>query len=58
MITKEEREEERIRELQERFNADKMDILAFSVAAWQLFIPVIVALLIVGFIVIFILNLF
>lgn len=61
MITKkerEEREEEKIREIQERFNADNKDIVAFSVAAWQLFIPLIAALLIVGIIVIFILNLF
>lgn len=53
-----EREKQRERELQDRFNADSKDIIAFSLAAWQLFIPVIVALLIVGLLVIFILNLF
>lgn len=53
-----EREKQREKELQDRFNADSKDIIAFSLAAWQLFIPVIVALLIVGLIVIFILNLF
>ncbi|KYK35762.1 MAG: hypothetical protein HXS48_07145 [Theionarchaea archaeon] len=53
-----EREKQRERELQNRFNADSKDIIAFSLAAWQLFIPVIVALLIVGLLVMFILNLF
>jgi len=59
MVLKEikERERERETELVERFNADKRDILAFSIAAWQLFIPVIIALLVVGFLMIFLLDL-
>ena len=57
MEERKKREEERDRELQERFNADTKDIIAFSIAAWQLFVPLIVALLIVGFIVIFLFNL-
>jgi CHASE3 domain sensor protein len=59
MVLKEikERERERETELAERFNADKRDILAFSIAAWQLFIPVIIALLVVGFLMIFLLDL-
>ena len=54
----EERERQRTKELQDRFDADKRDVIAFSIAAWQLFIPVVVALLVVGLIMIFILNLF
>lgn len=52
------KEKQRERELQDRFNADSKDIIAFSIAAWQLFLPLVVALFIVGLIVIFILNLF
>lgn len=51
------KEKEWERELQDRFNADSKDIIAFSVAAWQLFIPLVVALLIVGLIMIFLLSL-
>ena len=53
-----ERQIEWERELQERFDADTKDVVAFTLAAWQLFIPLVVALLITGLIVIFILNLF
>lgn len=55
---KKEREREKERELQNRFNADAGDIVAFTVAAWQLFVPLVVALFIVGLIMIFFLNLF
>jgi len=51
------REGERERQLQEKFDADIKDIIAFSVAAWQLFIPLIVAFFIVGLIVIFLFSL-
>ncbi len=51
------RERERERQLQEKFDADSKDIIAFSVAAWQLFIPLIVALFIVGLIMIFLFSL-
>ncbi|KYK36798.1 MAG: hypothetical protein HXS46_11190 [Theionarchaea archaeon] len=47
----EKKEREREKRLKERFNADSKDIIAFSVAAWQLFIPLIAALLVVGLIV-------
>lgn len=57
MEERKKREEERERDLQERFNADTKDIIAFSIAAWQLFVPLIIALLIVGFIIIFLFNL-
>lgn len=53
-----ERQKERERELQQRFDADAKDVLAFSVAAWQLILPVVVALLITGLIMIWLLNLF
>lgn len=53
-----ERQKERERELQQKFDADAKDILAFSVAAWQLTLPVVVALLITGLIMIWLLNLF
>ncbi|MBU7041971.1 MAG: hypothetical protein HXS47_00160 [Theionarchaea archaeon] len=58
MVLKEikERERKRERELAEKFNADSKDILAFSIAAWELIIPVIIALLIVGFVMIFLLG--
>jgi hypothetical protein len=46
------------RELQEEFDADSKDVLAFTLAAWQLFIPLVVALFITGLIVMFLLNLF
>jgi CHASE3 domain sensor protein len=54
------REIERAREekLQNRFNADTKDIVAFTIAAWQLFLPLVVAFIIVGVIVYFLLNLF
>ena len=55
---REEQQKERERQLQERFNADAKDILAFSVATWQLILPVVVALLITGFIMIWLLNMF
>lgn len=51
-------ERARERELQDRFNADTKDIVAFTIAAWQLFLPLVVAFLIVGLIVYFLLNLF
>ncbi|MBU7016366.1 MAG: hypothetical protein HXS44_02560 [Theionarchaea archaeon] len=51
-------ERQRERELQDRFDADTKDIVAFSIAAWQLFLPLVVAFLIVGAIVYFLLNLF
>ena len=51
-------ERARERELQDRFNADAKDIVAFTIAAWQLFLPLVVAFLIVGLIVYFLLNLF
>ncbi len=53
-----EREREKERELQDRFDADAGDIVAFTIATWQLFIPLVVALFIVGLIMIFLLNLF
>jgi hypothetical protein len=55
---REEQQKERERQLQQKFNADAKDVLAFSVAAWQLILPVVVALLITGFIMIWLLNLF
>lgn len=57
MEERKKREEERVKDLQEKFNADTKDIIAFSIAAWQLFVPLIIALLIVGFIIIFLFNL-
>jgi hypothetical protein len=52
-----EKERKREKELAERFNADGKDILAFSIAAWQLILPAIIVLLIVGFLMIFLLEL-
>lgn len=59
MVLKEikERERKRERELAEKFDATNKDILAFSIAAWQLILPAIIALLVVGFIMMFLLGL-
>lgn len=59
-IKKKRKEEEkaRERELQDTFDADAKDVIAFSIAVWQLLIPLVVALFIVGMLIIFIFNLF
>jgi hypothetical protein len=58
-IKKKEREKEieKEKEIQERFNADNRDIIAFTIAAWQLVLPAVIALLITGLIVMWFLNL-